>query len=96
LYLKLFQHGNKLTGDYSASAHYLAKLEDGEVDALVKGKTATLELTSGFGGNVTVKITISGKLLHWEIVKSDDGTAYFPNDVSLHRVRPRKRIRFDQ
>jgi hypothetical protein len=96
LYLKLFQHGTKLTGDYSASARYLAKLEEGEVDAVVKGKTATLELTSSFGGNVTVEISISGKFLHWKIVKSDDGVAYFPNDVSLHRVRPRKRIQFDQ
>ena len=50
LYLKLFQHGKKLTGDYSGSAHYLAKLEDGEVDAVVRGKTAILEVMSGFGG----------------------------------------------
>ncbi|HEV7745152.1 MAG TPA: hypothetical protein VGO56_09165 [Pyrinomonadaceae bacterium] len=96
LYLKLFQRGNKLTGDYSASARYLAKLEEGEVDAVVKGKTARLELTSSFGGNLTVEVSLSGKFLHWKIIKSDDGQAYFPDDVSLHRVRPRKRIQFDQ
>ena len=96
LYLKLFQRGNKLTGDCSASARYLAKIEEGEVDAVVRGKTATLELTSSFGGNMTVEISISGRFLHWKIVKPDDGQAYFPNDVSLHRVRPRKRIRVDQ
>ncbi|HSS18854.1 MAG TPA: hypothetical protein VLL54_02155 [Pyrinomonadaceae bacterium] len=95
LYLKPFQRGNKLTGDYSSSANYLAKLEDGEVDALIQGRSATLELTSGFGGNVTVKLSLSGKLLHWKIVKSDDGVAYFPDDVVLHRVRPRKRINFE-
>ena len=92
LYLKLFQKGNKLTGDYSSSANYLAKLEDGELDAVVKGRSAMLELTSSFGGNITVRITLSGKLLHWRIVKADDGVAYFPQVVLLHRVRPRKRI----
>jgi hypothetical protein len=92
LYLKLFQRGNKLNGDYSASAHYLAKLEDGELDAVINGKSALLELTSGFGGNITARISLSGKLLHWKIVKADDGVAYFPDDVFLHRVRPRKRV----
>lgn len=96
LYLKLFQRGSKLTGDYSGSAHYLAKLEEGEVDAVIGGKIATLEVTSGFGGTATVEISISGKLLHWKVVKSDDGTAYFPSDVFLHRVRTRKRIPMDR
>ena len=31
--------------------------EEGEVDALVKGKTAELELQSGFGGKVTVQLS---------------------------------------
>ena len=95
LYLKLRQRGNKLTGDYSGSDRFLAKLEDGELEAVINGKIATLELTSGFGGNVTAQISISGRRLHWIIIKSDEGEAYFPNDVFLHRVRPRKHIELE-
>jgi hypothetical protein len=96
LYLKLRQRGNKLTGEYSGSSRYLAKLEDGELDASIKGETAILELTSGFGGTVTAQISISGKLLHWRVVKSDGEPAYFPYDVFLHRIRPRKHINFEE
>jgi hypothetical protein len=91
VYLKLQQRGNKLTGDYSASRRYLAKLEDGELDARVKGNTARLELESGFGGTVTVVLTVQGNRLHWKTVKSE-GESYFPEDVFLRRVvrrRPR-------
>jgi hypothetical protein len=90
VYLKLKQRGNKLTGDYSASRRFLARLEDGELDARVKGNTARLELASGFGGTVTVVLTLKGNRLHWKTVKSE-GESYFPEDVFLRRVVRRKR-----
>lgn len=90
VYLKLKQRGNKLTGDYSASRRYLAKLEDGELDARVKGSTARLQLESGFGGTVTVVLTLQGNRLHWKTIKSE-GESYFPDDVYLRRVVRQKR-----
>lgn len=90
IYLKLKQHGNKLVGEYSASRRYLARLEDGEFDAIIKGNAAELELASGFGGKVTVRLTLRGNRLHWKTIKSE-GESYFPDDVFLHRlVRKRK------
>jgi hypothetical protein len=90
VWLKLKQRGNKLTGEYGASAHYLARVEDGELDETLKGLTTTLELTSGFGGTVTVRLTLQGNRLHWKTIKSD-GVHYFPDDVFLHRVIKRKK-----
>lgn len=90
VYLKLKQRGNKLTGDYSASRRFLARLEDGELDARVKGNTARLELASGFGGTVTVVLTLKGNRLHWKTVKSE-GESYFPEDVYLRRLGGRRR-----
>lgn len=89
LYLKIKQRGNKLTGEYSGSDRFLARLEDGEFDAIVQGNSAVLELTSGFGGTMTARLTLQGNRLHWKAIKSE-GEGYFPLDVFLHRVRPRK------
>jgi hypothetical protein len=85
LYLKLKQRGNKLTGEYSASRRFLARLEEGELESIIKGKTARLELQSGFGGTVTVLLSLRGNRLYWKIVKSD-GEHYFPDAVFLVRV----------
>ena len=90
IWLKLKQRGSKLTGEYSGSAHYLARLEDGELDTSIKGNTATLELESGFGGKVTVLLKLEGNRLHWKTIKAE-GESYFPNDVFLRRVRRRGR-----
>ena len=92
VYLKIRQKGNKLTGEYSASRRYLAKLEDGEFDSVVKGKTTTLELVSGFGGTLTVELTRVGDRLRWRTVKSE-GELYFPDDVYLRRIVRRKKQR---
>jgi hypothetical protein len=90
LNLNLKQRGKKLTGDYDASRRFLARLEEGEVDALVvNGNTAELELQSGFGGKVTVRLTLSGNRLHWKTIKSE-GEYYFPDDVFLKRVVKKK------
>jgi hypothetical protein len=88
-YLKIKQRGNKLTGDYSASRRFLARLEEGEFDARVKGNTATLQLESGFGGTLTVLLTLQGNRLHWKAIKSE-GEYYFPDDVFLRRVVKRR------
>jgi hypothetical protein len=92
IYLKIEQHGNKLTGEYSGSRRFLAKLEDGDFDAIAKGNTAELELTSGFNGTVTVRLTLQGNRLHWKLTKQD-GEHYFPDDVYLHRLLPKKQRR---
>lgn len=89
IYLKIKQRGNKLTGEYSGSDRFLARLEDGEIDATAKGNTTELELTSGFGGTVTVRLTLRGNRLHWKLTKSE-GEYYFPDDVYLHRLVRRK------
>lgn len=90
IYLKIRQRGNRLTGEYSASRRFLAKLEEGEFEAVVKGNVAELGLASGFGGKVAVRLTLKGNRLHWKTIKSE-GESYFPDDVLLRRVvRKRK------
>lgn len=90
IWLKIKQHGNKLTGEYSGSRHYLARLEDGELDETIKGNSVTMELTSGFGGTITVRLTRQGNRLHWKMIK-EEGQHYFPDDVYLHRVVKRQK-----
>ena len=90
IYLKLKWRGNKLTGEYSASRRYLAKLEEGDLSAVVKGNTAPLELTSGFGGTITVLLSLQRNRIHWKTIKAA-GEHYFPDDVFLHRVVRRRR-----
>jgi hypothetical protein len=90
LYLKLKQRGNKLTGDYSASRRFLARLEEGELDSVVRGRSVRLELQSGFGGTITVLLTREGNRLHWKVTKAE-GEYYFPDDVYLRRIVRKKR-----
>jgi hypothetical protein len=92
IYLNIKQRGKKLTGEYSGSRRFLAKLEDGDFDAIAKGNTAEFELTSGFNGTVTVRLTVQGNRLHWKILKQD-GEHYFPEDVYLRRLLPKRHRR---
>ncbi|MFL6231026.1 MAG: hypothetical protein ACJ741_19800 [Pyrinomonadaceae bacterium] len=89
LTLSLKQRGNRLRGTCNAAARYLARIEDTDFDRTIRGSTARAELQSGFGGKVTVSITLSGGGLYWKIVKSE-GEHYFPDGVILRRKR-RKR-----
>lgn len=89
IYLKIKQRGNKLSGEYSASRRFLARLEDGEFDSIVKGNVTKLELGSAFGGTLTVQLTFQGSRLRWKIIKSE-GEHYFPDDVYLSRVVRKK------
>jgi hypothetical protein len=90
LYLKLEQRGNKLSGEYDASRRYLAKLEEGEFDAVIENNTAKFELQSGFNGKVTVLLKLRGGFLHWKIITSE-GEFYFPDDVILRRLITKKK-----
>jgi hypothetical protein len=81
----LKQKGNKLTGEYWASRRFLARVEEGEFDSTIKGKVARFELESGFGGTITVLLTLQGNRLHWKTIKFE-GESYFPDDVYLKRV----------
>ena len=90
LYLKLKQRGNKLTGEYDASRRYLAKLEEGEFDAVIENNTAKFELQSGFNGKITVLLKLRSGSLHWKIIASA-GEFYFPEDVVLRRLTKRKK-----
>ena len=89
VWLKIKQRGNKLTGEYSASRRYLAKLEEGDLDVSAKGKTAEFEIASSFGGKLTIRITVTGNLLHWKAIK-EEGEHYYPLDVVLRRIKPRR------
>jgi hypothetical protein len=90
IYLKIRQRGNKLDGAYSANRRFLARLEDGEFDSVVRGNRTTLELVSGFQGTLTVLLTRSGNRLHWRTITSA-GEYYFPGDVYLQRVIRKRR-----
>jgi len=89
VWLKIRQRGNKLTGEYSASRRYLAKLEEGDLDVSAKGKTAEFEIASSFGGKLTIRITVTGNRLHWKAIK-EEGEHYYPLDVVLRRIKPRR------
>jgi hypothetical protein len=83
--LELNQKGNKLTGEYFASRRFLARVEDGEFDSTIEGNVVRFDLQSGFGGTVTVLLTLQGNRLHWKTIKFE-GESYFPDDVYLKRV----------
>jgi hypothetical protein len=89
--LTIRQRGNRLSGNCGATARYLARLEvDSPFDAVARGRQARLELTSGFGGRVTVLLTLrSPTRLHWKIIKAQ-GEHYFPPEVTLRKA-PRGR-----
>lgn len=92
IYLIIKQRGNKLTGEYYGSRRFLARLEEGDVDTRVKKNVAMLELASGFGGKLKVRLTLRGKRIHWKAIMIE-GEHYFPEDVYLWRVvkrRPRR------
>ncbi len=90
VWLRIEQRGNKLSGEYSASRRFLARLEEGDLDPIViKGKTADLELTSSWGGKLRVRISVTGNRLHWKVIK-EEGLQYFPIDVVLRRKNSRR------
>src|SRR5262249_22686484 len=81
------QTGNRLRATCGIVAHYLARIEDCDSTATVRNGAAQFRLTSSFGGSATVKLTLSGGKLRWQTLHRK-GTSYYPEDVTLHRLKP--------
>jgi hypothetical protein len=83
----LKQRGQRLTGSFGIVAHYLARVDEGDFTATVKGNRVTLKVTSNFGGSATVVLTVDRNQLRWKTIRSK-GTNYFPENQLLRRLRP--------
>ena len=84
------QTGNRLRATCGIVARYLARVEDCDFTATVRNGAARFRLTSSFGGAATVKLTLSGGGLRWQTVRRD-GANYYPEDVTLRRLKPGER-----
>jgi len=83
--LTLRQRGNRLRGTWGLLARYLARVDEGDMAATIKGNRATIRLKSNFGGSATILLTLRSGKLHWKVVSSS-GENFFPRDEVLHRV----------
>lgn len=92
--LTIRQRGDRLRGEYGATANFLARVEDGRFTTTAQGDTARLRLVSGFGGHVTATVTRRGPTLIWKVVHSA-GEEYFPPEAILRRVGRRHRFSGD-
>ena len=81
------QTGNRLRATCGIVAHYLARVEDCDFTATARGGAAQFRLTSSFGGSATVRLTLTGDKLRWQTVRRK-GTSYYPEDVTLRRLKP--------
>ena len=81
------QTGNRLRATCGIVAHYLARVEDCDFTATVRGGAAQFRLRSSFGGSATVKLTLGGGGLRWQTLRRT-GTSYYPEDVTLRRLMP--------
>jgi hypothetical protein len=81
------QTGSRLRAKCGIVAHYLARVEDCDFTATVRGGAAQFRLKSGFGGTATVRLTLSNGALRWQTVRRT-GTSYYPEDVTLRRLKP--------
>ncbi|MBV8858638.1 MAG: hypothetical protein JOZ02_17020 [Acidobacteria bacterium] len=81
------QTGGRLRARCGIVAHYLARVEDCDFTANVRGGAAQFRLTSGFGGSATIKLTLTGEGLRWQTVRRA-GVSYYPEDVTLRRLKP--------
>ena len=81
------QSGGRLRATCGIVARYLARVEDCDFTATVRNGAAQFRLKSGFGGTATVRLTLTGGGLRWQTL-SRTGTSYYPEDVTLRRLRP--------
>ena len=81
------QTGNRLRATCGIVARYLARIEDCDFTATVKNGAAQFRLGSGFGGTATVRLTLTREGLRWQTLRRT-GTSYFPEDVTLRRLKP--------
>ncbi len=80
------QRGNRLRALCGVLWNFLSKVEDCGFDAVVKNNTAVFRLDSSFGGNATVRLTLSGGKLRWKVLRTA-GVNYYPGDVTLRRLK---------
>jgi hypothetical protein len=81
------QSGNRLTATCGIVARYLARIEDCGFTATVRNGAAQFRLPSGFGGSATVRLTLRRGQLRWQTIRRT-GVSYFPEDVTLRRLKP--------
>jgi len=81
------QTGNRLRATCGIVARYLARVEECDFTATVRNGAAQFRLGSSFGGSATVRLTISGDKLRWQTLRRT-GTSYYPEDVTLRRLKP--------
>ena len=79
------QRGNRLTATCGVLAHFLARVDDCDFDAVVRNGSALVNLKSNFGGRATVRLTLQADGLRWKLVKSS-GQNFYPRDVTLRRL----------
>jgi hypothetical protein len=84
--LDLTQEGDVLKGEYGAGIGWGARFESGEFSTKVKNNSATVQLESGWGGKVTVTISLRAGKLYWKVIKSEEEN-YFPREMILHRAK---------
>ena len=89
--LTIKQRGNLLRGTFGLVARYLARVDEGDIAATIKGNQATMRLKSNFGGAATILITLRGGKLHWKVVSSS-GENFFPLNAVLRRVPRGERL----
>lgn len=89
--LTLRQRGNRLSGSWGLLARYLARIDEGDIAATIKGNRATLRLTSNFGGSATIVLTRRGNKLDWKLIKSS-GENFFPRRETLRRMQPGEKL----
>ena len=85
--INIRQTGNRLRAKCGVVAHYLARVDDCDFTATVRGGVAQFDLRSSFGGTATVRLTLRGGRLRWQTVRRR-GTSYYPEDVTLRRLKP--------
>ena len=85
--LTIRQTGGRLRATCGIVARYLARVEDCDFTAAVRGGAAQFRLRSSFGGSATVRLTLSGGGLRWRTIRRA-GVSYYPADVTLRRLKP--------
>ncbi len=89
--LTLRRRGNRLIGSWGLVARYLARVDEGDIAATIKGNRATVRLTSNFGGSATIVLTLRGDRLSWKLISSR-GENFFPRAEVLRRMRPGEKL----
>lgn len=86
LELDIKQQKNKISGHYISTWRFLSKIEEGDFTSIVKGNETYLNLESGFGGEVRVKLVKDNNSLLWEVIKRT-GEDFFHKKVTLSKKK---------